>query len=207
MSYPRVTTRGHFETTWYGSVVLTDGNTPSTFEFEGDEIPGVHTDPVDELLVHAHSWNNDFEGGVCSVEETGTTFAAEGYDYPVVGYTWDADFGWYSATEITEQNGSKPASFVSEYAEANPSVAVRLCCHSLGARVVLSALESLAEWGRTGVGESTTLLGGAADAATVSMGGRYGSSIEAATGRLDNHSNNWNCLHADRTAVVRSGVN
>lgn len=186
MSYPRVTTRGHFDTTWYGSVVLTDGNTATNFEYAGDGIPGVHTDPEDELLIHAHGWNNDLEGGVCSVNEAGETFAAEGYDSPVVGYTWDADFGWYNATEIAEQNGAKLAAFLTGYADANPDVTLRVCSHSLGARVALSALQSLDAWGRTDVVESTVLLGGAADDDAVSMDGQYGTSIEAATGRLDN---------------------
>jgi len=186
LSYPRVTTRGHFETNWLGSVSLTDGNSETNYDTAGDPIPGLDDEAPTELLVHAHGWNNDLEGGVCSVGEAGETFGLEGYDHPVIGYTWDADFGWYSATEIAERNGKKLGAFVADYRDENPDTTVRLCCHSLGARVVLEALEYLStELGETAVA-TTTLLGGAADNDAPALDGTYGEAIETATGRLDN---------------------
>ena len=186
MEYPRVTTRGHFDTTWWGSVYVTSGNDATNYDLAGDQIPGLDGSTPSELLVHAHGWNNDLEGGVCSVSEAGSTFDLEGYPHPVVGYTWDADYGWYNATEIAERNGAKLAAFVADYHAQNPGVVIRLCCHSLGARVVLSAVQSLDNWGYRDAVTSVTLLGGAADNGSPALEGEYGPAIERTVGRLDN---------------------
>ncbi|MFC7239073.1 DUF726 domain-containing protein [Saliphagus sp. GCM10025317] len=186
MDFPRVSTRGHFDTNWYGSVYVTDGNTETNYDLAGDPIPGLGRPASGELLIHAHGWNNDREGGVCSTSTAANTFDLEGYDHPVVGYTWDADYGWYNATEIAERNGAKLASFLVDYRAQNPDVTVRLCSHSLGARVALSAVDALSSWGYHDLLESVTLLGGAADDDAPSLEGSYGSAIANATGRLDN---------------------
>lgn len=184
--YPRVTTRDHFDTTWYGSVYLTDGNDGTNYGTAGDPIPGVDAPAADELLVYVHGWTNDDDGAVCSVAESDATFSSEGYDHPVVGFSWDADVGWYTGTEIAERNGPKLAQFTADFREANPGVPVRYVAHSLGARVVLEAVRALDEWGRHDDVATLSILGGAADDETVSIDGAYGSSIERATGRTDN---------------------
>ncbi|AGB16339.1 hypothetical protein Halru_1738 [Halovivax ruber XH-70] len=186
-AFPRVTTRGHFDTTWYGSVYLTDGNDATNYEYAGDGIPGIHSAPGDELLVFVHGWNNDAEGGVCTFGDADETFSAEGYAQPFVGFSWDADFGWYNATEIAEENGPKLAAFTHAYKAANPGVTVRYVAHSLGARVALSAVEQLSEWGHHDDLASLSLLGGAADDESVSMEGTYGPDIEAAVGDVHNY--------------------
>ena len=57
-TYPRVTTRGHYDITWYGSVYLTDGHTEWDYDTAGD-IPGLDSAAPDELLVHVHGWMNE----------------------------------------------------------------------------------------------------------------------------------------------------
>lgn len=182
---PRVTTRGHFDTS--DGVSVTDGNDEHNVEYAGDGIPGVHGDAAGELLVFIHGWNNDEEGAVCTVGTAASTFAAEGYRYPVVGYSWDADHGWYDASEIAERNGAKLAAFTRSYTDANPAVRVRYVAHSLGAQVALVALRTLHGWGRLDDVTSVSFLGGAADADSVSMAGPYGEAIAAAAGRVDNY--------------------
>jgi hypothetical protein len=184
--FPRISTRDHFETTWYGSIRLTDGNDETNIEYAGDGIPGVHTAAEDELLVFVHGWNNDDEGALCTFADAAPTFDAEGYEQPFVGYSWDSDFGWYDATEIAERNGAKLANFASTYADSNPGVALRFVAHSLGARVVLMALRNLAHWDSLDAVDSVSILGGAADDDAVSMEGTYGDDIVAAAGRVDN---------------------
>lgn len=182
--FPRVSTRGHFET---GSgVTLTDGNDEYNFDTAGDPIPGWHTDPAAELLVFVHGWDNSPEGALCTFVDAESTFRAEGYYQPFVGYTWDSDEGWYDATEIAERNGAKLAYFAYSYAANNPDVRVRFVAHSLGARVVLMALRNLAHWDRLEDVDSVSILGGAADDDSVSMEGTYGGDIAAAAGRVDN---------------------
>jgi len=183
-----VSTRGHFDITWYGSVYLTDGNTRYDYETVGS-IPGVDGSAPDELLIHAHGWQNDPDDAVESFEEISAALRENGYEAPVVGYTWDSDTlytQWWKATEIAERNGLKLANFLAGYAEANPDTTLRVVCHSLGARVALRAVEVLNANGFTDVVNSLTLLGGAADNDAVSTDGRYGPDIAQATGATDN---------------------
>lgn len=185
---PHVYTRGHYDITWYGSVYRTDGHTATDYDARGS-IPGLDGPAGDELFVHAHGWRNDPDDAIESFEAIDAALSANGYDHPVVGYSWDSDTlytRWWKATEIAERNGGKLARFLYDYAEANPDVPLRVCSHSLGARVALRAVEILAENGYTDVVASLTLLGGAADNDAVSTDGRYGATIAAGTGRTDN---------------------
>lgn len=185
-SVPRITSYGHFETSWFSSPSLTDGNTETNVDFAGEAIPGVDAAAPAELLVHVHGWRNDDNTGACRIARTAGVYADEGYDHPVTGLTWDADTGWFSGTEIAERNGAKLAAFVSSYASDNPGTTIRLSCHSLGARVVLEALYALDEDGHHDVVTSASIMGGSADATDVSLDGRYGESIERAAGHVDN---------------------
>jgi pimeloyl-ACP methyl ester carboxylesterase len=186
-TYPHVSTRGHFDTGWFG-VDLTDGNTELNYETKGS-IPGVDTAAPDELLVEVHGWRNDesdAESGHYTMTES---LGANGYDHPVVTYSWDSDTSyteWWAATEIAERNGPKLANFLYQYRNANPDTTVRLVAHSLGARVVLRAVEVLNANGVTDAVESLSLLGGAADNDSVAVDGAYGSDVAAATGQTDN---------------------
>ncbi|WP_121740820.1 DUF726 domain-containing protein [Natronorubrum halophilum] len=184
-TFPRVTTRDHFDTS--GGVHLTDGNDVHNVEYAGDDIPGVHGAASEELLVFVHGWNNTDEGAVCTFGDAASTFTTEGYQQPIVGYSWDADHGWYDATEIAERNGAKLANFTYSYKNANPGVRVRYVAHSLGARVVLMALKNLHAWDRLEDVASVSMLGGAADDESVSTTGTYGEDIAAAAGRVDNY--------------------
>jgi hypothetical protein len=187
-TFPRVSTRGHFDVTWYGSVYLKDGYGAYEYDTVGS-IPGVDTAAPDELLVHVHGWRNESNEAVDGFRTAREAYRANGYDHPVIGFTWDSDssvFGWWDSTEIAEENGKKLAQFVYDYASANPNTTIRLVCHSLGARVQLSAVEVLAEANVTDAVDSISLLGGAADDDAVSMGGAYGADIEAAVGQADN---------------------
>jgi len=187
-TFPHVSTRGHFDIAWYGSVYRTDGHTQLDYETEGS-IPGVDEPAGDELLVHAHGWQNDPDDALESFDAIRRALRGNDYDAPVVGFSWDSDTlytRWWKATEIAERNGPKLANFLYQYAQANPDVTVRLVCHSLGARVALRAVEVLNENDLTDVVESLTLLGGAANDESVSANGQYGPDIEAATGQTDN---------------------
>ncbi|WP_247001299.1 alpha/beta hydrolase [Halosolutus gelatinilyticus] len=184
-SFPRVTTRDHFETS--NGVQLTDGNDEYNYEYAGDGIPGVHDPAPAELLVFVHGWNNDDEGAVCTFGDAAGTFSSEGYYNPVVGFSWDADHGWYDATEIAERNGAKLAYFTYSYKSSNPDVRVRYVAHSLGARVALMALKNLNHWDRPDDVTSVSILGGAADDDSVAMEGTYGEDISEAAGHVDNY--------------------
>ncbi|WP_435332616.1 DUF726 domain-containing protein [Haloarchaeobius sp. TZWWS8] len=187
-TFPRVSTRGHFDVTWYGSVVLEDGHTEWEYDTVGT-IPGLDSRAPDELLVHVHGWRNEPNQAVEGFREARAAYRDEGYNHPVVGFTWDSDssvFGWWDSTEIAEENGLKLAQFVYDYRNRNPGTSIRLVAHSLGARVVLRAIEVLNYSGVTDYVDSLSLLGGAADNDAVSTEGRYGPDLAGAVGQVDN---------------------
>jgi len=187
--YPRATTRGHFDIHWWYGDQLTDGHTATDYDTVG-AIPGWEGgDSPEEVLVAVHGWLTEKPAAPDHFATVEASLARNGYDQPVIGFSYDADTSlgdWWPATDIAERNGPKLASFLAEYADRNPGVSVRLTGHSLGARVVLSAIAALNDAGRTELVTAATLLGGAADNDAVSTDGAYGGHIEAATGRLDN---------------------
>lgn len=70
------------------------------------------------------------------------------YGFPLFGYTWDSDTnisldGWNSAKKIAAKNGENLAIFVKDYQQLCPQSEIRVIAHSLGARVILEALEFL----------------------------------------------------------------
>ena len=71
-----------------------------------------------------------------------------GYRFPVIGFSWDSDteissYGWDYAKRIAKENGPKLAQFIIDLKDNCPQTEIRLIAHSLGARVVLSSLDSL----------------------------------------------------------------
>ncbi|MFC4405788.1 DUF726 domain-containing protein [Haloarchaeobius iranensis] len=188
-TYPRVTTRGHYDITWYGSVYLTDGHTEWDYDTAGD-IPGLDSAAPDEFLVHVHGWMNEPDSAIEGFQTAEASYRDSGYDRAVIGFSWDSDssvFGWWDSTEIAEENGKKLANFVEDYRQANPDTTIRLVCHSLGARVTLRCVEVLNANGVTEAVQSVSLLGGAADNDAVSAGGRYGPDLADAVGQVDNY--------------------
>ncbi len=186
--YPRATTRGHFDIHWWYGDQLTDGHTATDYDTVGS-IPGLDGTSPDEVVIASHGWRvapADAPDHFATVE---ASLSRNGYDHPVVGFSWDADSStddWWPATDIAERNGPKLAHFTADYAAANPDTTIRYTGHSLGARVVLEAIKALNTWGLRDVVDSATLLGGAADNDSVAVEGEYGDDIGAAVGQFDN---------------------
>jgi hypothetical protein len=71
-----------------------------------------------------------------------------GYVSPVIGFSWDSDTeispnGWDYAKIIAKKNGPKLAQFILDLQDNCPQTKIRVIAHSLGARVVLTSLDSL----------------------------------------------------------------
>lgn len=177
--YPGITTRDHFDVTWYGSVELDAG--ASEYDTRGD---WAAYDDGDELLLYVHGWRSEEDehdvDGAYTAEQA---LAEQGYDETVAVYTWDADKGggiddgWYEAKEIAERNGPKLANFVTDW-NANDGRPIRMVAHSLGAQVVCSAMVVLHGWGVANAVEDLVLLGGAVDDGACAVGGEYGAGLE-----------------------------
>lgn len=89
-----------------------------------------------------------FENAIEASDRARLTLGSLGYTFPVIGFSWDSDTelsesGWQSAKIIAKENGPKLAQFMVDFKERCPQTTVRAIAHSLGARVVLSSLDSL----------------------------------------------------------------
>lgn len=175
-------TGDHVDTTWYGSVHITSGNSTTNYETIGDPLP----ESPDELVIHCHGWRNDDDCGKARINTTARSFETEGYDGVVTGLVWDASYAWWNAKEIADINGSKLATFLIDYKDENPETTLRLLGHSLGARVVA---ETICELDRRGVYDVLTtaiFLGGAIENHSVAVTGRYGPAIENVVQHAEN---------------------
>lgn len=178
----RVDTSDHFDTTWYGEVYRTEGNSETNYDLAGAEMP---TAP-EELVVHIHGWRNDEACGTAGIEATGGAYDANGFTPPVTGLTWDSAYAWWNAKEIASKNAPKLAHFLTEYKSSNPETTVRVQAHSLGVRLLAETLLALHNSGETDVVTSAIFMAGAIDDESVAVSGRYGQAIAEVTTHTEN---------------------
>jgi esterase/lipase superfamily enzyme len=181
-SFPRVTTRGHF-TVGTDGVTLTEDHTKTDWETAGD-FDGIYDG--DELLVFVHGWNVTDDEALDIFYTGKQAFRANGFDESFIGFSYGSDREWESAKTVAERNGPKLGRFLADVRERHPDITLQLVAHSLGARVVLSALSHLADGGYENLVASVSLLGGAADDHSVSKGGQYHTAVETATASFEN---------------------
>jgi hypothetical protein len=154
ISFPLVSTRGHFNNNT-GELLANH----STTDYNATNIPGLEVGQCPrELVVFVHgAWvdGNDtaFESAAEILNRTKMSLEKNNFTYPLAGFSWDSNTtiiqtktnGWVAIKLIAKENGPKLAQFILDFMNkcADQGSKVRLIAHSLGARVVLSALESL----------------------------------------------------------------
>lgn len=132
---PILSTRNHF---WpYG--ILNWWHTAT--DYEALDIPGCS--PDSEIVIHVHGWSLNEEQAIDRFNIVKKSLNSLGYTQPIVGFTWDANLFWDNAVNAASNNGHKLAQFVLDYKVACEHANIRLVGHSLGARVVLNAIDSL----------------------------------------------------------------
>ena len=177
---PIVSTRGHFDKLT-GDLI---SNQPYN-SLDNEIVNNICM--KNEIVVYVHGvWTNErgySENAAENAEEIferlNMSLRDVGYNYPLIGFSWDSDTtidiegkGWNIAKVIAKENGPKLAQFLLglknyciEHYENN--IEIRLVGHSLGSRVILSALDSLDnnnEWKLSKFKILTVnLLGGAVD--------------------------------------------
>jgi len=200
--FPRVSTRGHFDTACLRSTpvkpdgyvgaflglskerYVEDGQDATDYDVKGDTSgTGLGDDDtsLDEILVFVHGWLADEEAALGRMSLVRHSLETNGYPYPVVGYTWDAAqtvTEWRTGKTLGLWNGPKLARFVVEYKERHPETRLRLVSNSLGAHAFFSALEVLNAQGYENVVESATVLGGSVKRSSVGRGGEYYEAVE-----------------------------
>lgn len=192
---PTVSTRRHYRVGFLNLVYRAPD--VGEFEYSSESVPGLDGGRTpEEIAVFVHGWLIDDADAETTFGIVRETLRANGYDAPLVGYEWDADQvywfdDWYPSVEIARRNGGKLARFLADLRRRNPDTAVRLIGHSLGTRVVLAALGSLAvddhptgDW--DGVVEHVTLLGAALDDEAPTPLGEYGDAVRDRAGAVDN---------------------
>jgi len=175
-----VTTRDHFDITWYGDVVRANGHGRTDYDTTGD-IPGLNDDSSpEELIVFIHGWKHDPVAAREKFRKVTTALRSQGVTSPVVGYSWDANtetLEWWDAVEIADLNADKLGTFIRDYQDASPETDVRVIAHSLGAKTIAECLEFFMDRDYGTSIESVDLVGGAVDDDEVATDGEYGPAI------------------------------
>lgn len=149
-----------------------------------------------EIVVYVHGWNTDEEydevhsnieipSAVTQFNIVKQALWSVGYtQQPVIGFSWDSDAPlWNTAKKIADKNGLKLAKFILDFKSRCENAEIRLVGHSLGARVILNALDRLhndprlAPWNaveRNYRVASVHLLGAAVNPEAVSMTQGFG---------------------------------
>lgn len=131
-----------------------------------------------EVIFFVHGFNNNNENAKERLDRIKMSLEDINYtDISLVGYSWRSDTGftpagWMQAKQLSLDEGKKLANFIIDYVNTcneqyNKKSDIRLIGHSLGARLILSTLESLNKnqtWNDNGYKiASVHLLGAAVD--------------------------------------------
>jgi pimeloyl-ACP methyl ester carboxylesterase len=124
------------------------------------------------VAIFVHGWEESEKNVQERLNRLKLSLAQDGYIGPLVGFSWGSDTVWLGAQFIAQANGPKLAKLIYDITNDCPNVKIRIIAHSLGARVVLSALDSLHQnplWtGNNSKIASIHLMGAAVDDEEVS---------------------------------------
>jgi hypothetical protein len=130
-----------------------------------------------ELGIYIHGWHADEGEAIEQTERVFLSLQKSGYHIPIIGFSWDSNTEWGVSKIIANENGPILADFISEFKNQCPDDKLRIIAHSLGARVTLSAIQSLYN---SNVNDSLSkpitsvhILGGAIDDEQVSLDNQY----------------------------------
>jgi hypothetical protein len=146
--FPIISTRGQFD---LETGKLVEGH--NSTDYKSMNIP----DCPPEIAIIVHGFGLDDAKAAERFDRTLMSLQANNYKIPLIGFSWDSNtislpfdfgfFGWFNAKSISKDNGPKLAQFILDYMDncknEDKESKVRLISHSLGARVILSSLESL----------------------------------------------------------------
>ena len=127
------------------------GSSHNIGDYDYSNVSGLSGNPFpdnNELAVYIHGvWTGQADAKE-QLDRIKLSLNANGYNIPVVGFSWDSNTatnpsGWAIAKFIADQNGPKLAKFLSDSKANCPNCNIRIIAHSLGAKVVESALTRL----------------------------------------------------------------
>ena len=145
--------------------------------YQFGHINQLKNDCPNESAIFIHGWGNNHFKAKERLDRVKLSLEYNNYNIPLIGFSWDSDKKWELAKFIAKENGPKLANFIIDYIfgcknDHNKDVNIRLISHSLGARVILSALDALHTntiWNNNNLKiTSVHLLGAAVDSNEVS---------------------------------------
>jgi hypothetical protein len=175
-----ISTRDHFDRI---TGDLKQQNNSTSYRVSGI-VPGLNDECKAELPIYIHgvwtrpdfpSFSSDpshlgFENGLEIFDRVDKSLKEENYPFDAVGFSWDSDTmslpnAWNIAKLIAKHNGPKLGQSILDIKKNCEQTDIRLVAHSLGARVVLSALDYLnknQDWNNNNFRITTVHLMGAA---------------------------------------------
>ena len=124
------------------------------------------------VTIFVHGWEESEENVKERLNRVKLSLENNSFNHPLIGFSWPSNTDWSDAGSIAAENGPKLANLISSIKNECPSTDIRLVAHSLGARAVLSSLESLHQnqtWNKNKFTiKSVDLLGAAVDDEEVS---------------------------------------
>jgi esterase/lipase superfamily enzyme len=179
-------------------------------DYDSHNVPGLNGNPYldnNELAIYIHGvWTGQIAVKE-QIDRTNLSLISNEYNIPVVGFSWDSTTainpsGWTIAKSIANQNGPKLAKFLSDFRTNCPNHNIRIIAHSLGAKVVESALINLnnnERWKNNSAYNITSihLIGAAISDRATSKNSQFGTAI-------DNTVTNFYNLYNPKDNLLRS---
>ena len=171
--FPKISTRGFYD--------LKTGKTIKNISYEA--YPKTSFEKISqksEVVIMIHGLRNNKSGALAKYVIAEKCLKTLNYKYDVVGYSYDSNTAGvqYKSTAISalkvgviiaKKNGKNLSKFIKDLKSKNPLIKIRLMGHSLGAQVILSAVELLAKNSENyGIIESVHLFGGSIPANSLS---------------------------------------
>jgi pimeloyl-ACP methyl ester carboxylesterase len=195
-----VSTRGDFG---LSSGDLLFRHSPTSYDPPISEVAPICT-PDREIVIYVHGWNADEQDALDQFNIVQASLDSLGYRQPIIGFSWDSNtiftgfnpFNWFdafdwtddwqTAKEIAQKNGLKLGKFILDLKRSCANADIHLVGHSLGASVILNALDRLHNDPRLNLWnanvrnykvDSVHLLGAAVSPASISITNGFGFAI------------------------------
>jgi hypothetical protein len=179
------------------------------YGYKLSDISKLYSNCPPEIAIIVHGFSNNQYEALEKFDRAKQSLDRDGYKIPVIGFSWDSNpvpsqastldlkgqvienaFNWVYAKPNADKSGINLAKFILDFKNRCNSTDIRIAAHSLGTRVVESALINLNnhnEWKADGFKiRSVHFLGAAIPNQDVDRNGRFGQAIENQVGRFYN---------------------
>ena len=132
----------------------------------------------EEVAIFIHGWGLNETEAKERLDRVKMSLEKNNYTHPLVGFSWDSDTEWNAAQFLAKWNGPKLADYIVGLMDNckqhhDKDIKIRLIGHSMGARIILSSLDSLhknATWNNSNFKvASVDLLGATVDDEEVTL--------------------------------------